>query len=105
MIEEILVYYIIIGISFVMASYITIYRPAMRRIATLLLERLETHYSITLLAQVKKFMSWQYRIATLSIYSVGVFIFFPLVAFASFLNNKDIIVGFSDGVFKGLIDE
>ena len=104
--ENIFVYYVIIGIAFVLTSYITIYRPAMRRTAEMLEELLNknTESNDFIIEKINKFLSWPYRYITLTIYSLAILLLYPLVALATMVNNKSLIVGFSDGILNGLLE-
>jgi hypothetical protein len=105
MIENIIIYYIILALSFVITSYIVTFRPAMFRSAKTLVELLEKNTSNDfLLTKVKKFVSWPYQWLTIVIYLVAVFIFFPVVAVGTFVNNEKLIEGFSDGLINGLLE-
>jgi hypothetical protein len=105
MIEEIITYYIILALSFVITSYIVTYRPAMLRSARTLVELLEKNTSNDyLLDKIKKFLSWPYQWLTTAVYLVAVFIFFPAVAIGTFVNNEKLIEGFSDGLLNGLLE-
>jgi hypothetical protein len=77
MIEDIVIYYIILALSFVITSYIVTYRPAMLRSARTLVDLLEKNTSNDyLLDKIKKFLSWHYQWLTTTVYLVAVFIFF-----------------------------
>jgi hypothetical protein len=105
MIEDIIVYYLILALSFVITSYIVTYRPAMLRSARTLVELLEKNTSNDfVLEKIRKFLSWPYRWLTAIIYLVSVFIFFPVVAIGTFVNNEKLIEGFSDGLLNGLLE-
>jgi hypothetical protein len=102
--EQIIQYYIIIALSFVITSYIRTYRPAMKRSAQILVDLLEKNSTDYVLERIRKFLSWPYRILTFVVYVIAVFILFPIVAVGTMVNNKQLIDGFSDGILNGLLE-
>lgn len=104
--ENIIAYYIIIGISFIITSYIVTYRPAMKRTAGIIIELLNKNGASNefLLEKAEKFMSWQYRYMTLVIYLVSIFVVYPIIAIATLIKNDSLIDGFSDGIINGLLE-
>lgn len=103
--ETIIGYYIIIGLSFVLTSYITIYRPAMRIVAQGLVDLLnKNERKEFILEKTEKFLSWPYRFMTLIIYSLAVFIMYPMIAVGALVNNASLVNGFSQGIINGLLE-
>ena len=104
--EDIIAYYIIIGIAFIITSYIVTYRPAMKRTAEAIVELLNKNGTTNefLLDKAGKFISWQYRYTTLIVYLIAAFIFYPVMSIATLVRNESLINGFSDGVLNGLLE-
>lgn len=103
--ETIIAYYIIIGLSFVITSYITIYRPAMKIVAQDLVDLLnKDERKDFILEKTKKFLSLPYRFMTLLIYSLAVFVMYPMIAIGAVLNNASLVNGFSKGIINGLLE-
>lgn len=104
--EDIITYYVIIGIAFALTSYIITYRPAMKRTAGTILELLNNNGTSNdfLIDKAKKFTSWQYRIITLLVYLIIAFSFYPVISLATIIKNENLIEGFSDGILNGLLE-
>ena len=103
--ENIIEYYVIIGLSFIITSYIITYRPAMRLVAEELLKKLNSSGANNefLLYKVKIFTSFTYRALTLSLYLVIIFILYPVASIVTLFRNDMLINGFYKGIINGLL--
>ncbi len=100
--ELVIIYYLILAFSFVIVSYIVTYRPAMRLVASALLDMINN--DTVEHEPIRVFVSIKYRFITLFIYLVMVMIMFPFVAIATFYSNNSIIEGFSNGLLRSLLN-